>query len=280
MPAKLTPKQRQEIAIDKRPQQEIGQAYGISQKQVSVIKNDAPPAPNSYSVGDAVAFLNRLRRHKIPVKVVATSPPYNLGLKPRNGQSTNWAANALAEQGYPAHSDNQPRAKYVAGQRAMLDAALALVGNDGVVCWQHKPVHRNLGVMLHHDILDGYPLRQLVIWNRGSSNNHDASFAPPTYEYVAFIAGKAWKWQGAGYDESRHWGAVWDIAPAHSVNHEAPFPLELARRMVMAGNGDAVADPYAGSGTIGLAAKQLGVPFYLNDISRRCAYDFEDRMRR
>lgn len=274
--SKISPEQRQAIASDHRPVKDIVAEYGIKQAQVYRIKAAAIPTPDSYSVGDATAFLNRLRRHKIPVGVVATSPPYNFGYRRRHDDG-NWKASVLWQQGYSAHNDNLPRARYVAGQQAMLTAALELVGDDGVVCYQHKPMHRNLTVNMQTDILDGFPVRQIVIWNRGSSNNHEAAFAPPSYEFVAFIAGRRWKWQGQGFEESRQWGAVWNIPPATGNPHEAPFPLELARRMILAGNGGAVADPYAGSGTIGYAAQELGIPFYLNDISRRYAYDFLER---
>ena len=274
--SKLTQLQRLAIAGDTRPQREIAAAYGISQPAVGKIKGKAIIQPNSYSVGDAVEFLRRLGRQGVDIGVVATSPPYNHGLRPRNG-STNWQASKLAQQGYPADNDNLPRAEYVRRQRAFLDAALKLVGDGGVICYQHKPVHRKLQVNLQQDILDGYPLRQLIIWDRGSSNNHDSSLYPPSYEFVAIIAGKRWRLTGDSYDAARQWGAVWKIPPASGNDHEAPFPLELARRMVLAGNGRAVADPYAGSGTVGHAAAALGIDFYLNDISRRYAYDFSER---
>ena len=275
--SKLTVEQRQAIASDGRSVSDIVAEYGIGQAQVYRIKAAAIPTPNSYSVGDAVAFLKRLRRHKVPVSVVATSPPYNLGLKPRRGSDTNWKSNALAEKdGYITVGDNLPRGKYVQQQRDMLTAALALVGDDGVVCYQHKPVHRKLQVNMQQDILADFPMRQLIIWDRGSSNNHDASLFAPSYEFVAVLAGRKWKLRGEWYDASRAWNAVWRIPPGEHNEHAAPFPMELARRMVSAGNGGAVADPYAGSGTIGRAARDLGVTFYLNDISSAYAETFKE----
>ena len=273
--SQFTRKQRVAIALDPRTQSEIGAELGVTQKHISKIQSETI-IPNSYSVGDAVAFLDKLRRQSVPVAGVATSPPYNLGLKPRNGD-TNWQANRLAQEGYSAHNDNLPRAEYVRRQREFLDAAVKLVGVAGVVCYQHKPVHRNLQVNLQMDILEGYPLRQLIIWDRGSSNNHDNSLVPPSYEFIAIIAGKKWKLTGEAYAESRKWGAVWRIPPENGTEHEAPFPLELARRMVMLANGGPVVDPYAGSGTVGKAAINLGVEFYLNDVSRRFSHDFNER---
>ena len=43
---------------------------------------------------------------------------------------------------------------------------------------------------------------------------------------------------------------VWDMTPANN-GHEAPFPLELPEKCVLASTeeGDWVLDPFAGSGT-------------------------------
>ena len=46
----------------------------------------------------------------------------------------------------------------------------------------------------------------------------------------------------------------------------APFPLKLVIRMAKLNDGP-LADPFAGSGTMGLVAISINVPFYLNDLS-------------
>ena len=53
---------------------------------------------------------------------------------------------------------------------------------------------------------------------------------------------------------------VWNIPPARREGHPAPFPVELARRCVRLSTwpGETVLDPFAGSGTTLLAARQLG----------------------
>ena len=144
---------------------------------------------------------------------------------------------------------------------------------------QHQPIHRNLRVDMQHDILKGFPLRQTLIWNRGSSAIvYQNSICPPTYATVNLIAGRRWKLRGDAYKASRRWGAVWHIPPETGANpHPAPFPVALAERMVIAGNGGAVADPYAGSGTTGIAAHRLGVPFYLGDLATAYEQQFYDR---
>lgn len=253
---------------------------------------DAPPAPNSYTAGiDAVAFLESLRAARIEVGAVITSPPYNLRLRTqrkspppgnrnrKGGRAVAWQHSRLAESGWDdAGSDDLPQPVYIEQQRAMIAAALALVGDDGVVCYQHQPIHRNGRVDLQTAILDGFPLRQLVIWDRGSSPVQTPSFCPPSYAYIAFIAGRRWQWTGDGRALKARWGAVWRITPETGANpHPAPFPVALAERMVHASGGRPVADPYAGSGTTGIAAHRVGVPFYLGDLATAYQQQFEQR---
>jgi site-specific DNA-methyltransferase (adenine-specific) len=56
--------------------------------------------------------------------------------------------------------------------------------------------------------------------------------------------------------------SVWDILPesAKRVGHPAPFPVELAARVIQLYSyvGDIVLDPFLGSGTTAVAAVQHG----------------------
>ena len=271
----MTPDQ---IRADRRDWDSIAAEADLDAAEVERIKRgDAPPTPSSYILGDALAVMRQLPPGGKAVQGVVTSPPYNLGLKPRSGQGTNWRGNRLANEGYAGHEDSMPRDEYVEWQRSIIAAGLALVGDAGVVLWQHKPVHRGKAVLEHHDILEGFPLRQRIIWDRGSTNNHDATLVPPSYEFVAVLAGPNWRLADIAYKESRTWGAVWRIPP-EANDHEAPFPMELAQRMVLMVDG-AVLDPFAGSGTVGLAALTQGKDYYLVDCAERNRDMFEERLK-
>ena len=76
---------------------------------------------------------------------------------------------------------------------------------------------------------------------------------------------------------------LWPVAPesAQRIGHPAPFPVELAERLIRLYGypGCHVVDPFAGSGTVGVAAQSLGCRATLVDIdagycalaARRCA---------
>ncbi len=60
---------------------------------------------------------------------------------------------------------------------------------------------------------------------------------------------------------------VWKIDPAFDRVHTAVFPLELCNRVISfySYKGDLVFDPFAGSGTLGRAAMNLGRYFFLTE---------------
>jgi len=64
---------------------------------------------------------------------------------------------------------------------------------------------------------------------------------------------------------------VWRIPPGHHKNHPAVFPDELVKRLVRyySFKGDLVLDPFAGSGTVGRIASELGRRFLLIDNDPR-----------
>ena len=152
------------------------------------------PATNSYQVSDAIAFLKSLPSGF--VRGIATSPPYNKGFNGRGGANSNWPRSKLMENNYDLHDDNLPLAMYVAWQRQFLDEAVRVVGDDGVVLYNIGRRIKELSEDRREAIVAGFPVRQTIIWNRGSSNNQGGrvpSIFPPLYELIYVIAGKNWR---------------------------------------------------------------------------------------
>lgn len=60
---------------------------------------------------------------------------------------------------------------------------------------------------------------------------------------------------------------VWRIDPTYDKHHSAVFPVELCRRVIQfySFKGDLVFDPFAGSGTMGIAAIALERYFFLTE---------------
>ena len=204
--------------------------------------------------------------------VVVTSPPYNVGV------------------GYDGddHGDALPWPKYwamamgaavrmaralVPGGRAWVNTAVSVPANDG---------QRKQRVMLGHlwaAALEtaGLDLVDQVAWQsaRGAGTAWGSWQSPAgpnlrgDYEVLTVACRDRWERRSPpGYEGWRDtlgdWPAlcstVWQIAPARRDGHPAPMPVEVARRAIRLSTwpGETVLDPFAGSGTTLLAARQLG----------------------
>lgn len=251
---------------------------GRSQDAASVIPKCRELPASSYSIGDAIESVKKLKT--VGVAGIVTSPPYNKSFRGRGKKpGSNWKNSKLMADNYSHFDDNLPEDEYIKWQRKFLTAAVDCVGDDGVVIYNIGRRIKNLHEDRREAILNGFPVRQTVIWNRGSSLNQGGkrpTILPPIYELIYIIAGKNWRLPKRYVAEMRFWGDVWHITPEMRNPHPAPFPLELAIRMAKLVDGP-IADPFAGSGTIGIAASEVGLPFYLNDLSPEYKQMFQAR---
>ena len=255
------------IRADRRSDRLIAADYGVSQNCINRIRRrqtyrhvpEAPgtPEPNSYTTGvDAAEFLRRMPRGLLTA--VVCRPP---------GQ-------AEPDQQEPNPRDNRiPPDEYIAQRREFLQQALDAVGGpagSGCVVYQHAPTIGNCRMQHHHEhILHDLPVRQHIIWAKpGTTNPGEPTKAclPRTWEYVTLIAGDRWELPPS----YRHRPAtdVWHIASKPADRHQQAFPVQLAAAMLtLCPEQGAVCDPFAGAGTVGIAASRMGKTFYLADRS-------------
>ena len=132
---------------------------------------------------------------------------------------------------------------------------------------------------------DGWYLRSDIIWHKTNALPHSVKDRPvSSYEHI-FLLAKSKRYYfdhtaleepvaesskqryNRGYEslpmpETRRGRDIWSIptSPLRNVAHFATFPVELARRCILAGSrpGDVVLDPFIGSGTTGIAALMNG----------------------
>lgn len=191
------------------------------------------------------------------VDLVVTSPPYNLrnstghGMKKPGGM---WKSCELAINGYDAYNDNMPYDEYIQWQRDCLTEMMRLIPDTGAIFYNHKWRVQGGLIQDRHEILEGFPVRQIIIWRRNGGINFNDSYFLPTYEVIYLIAKPNFKLvHGANA-----YGDVWDIPQETKNEHPAPFPLKLVERCISSTNAKVVLDPFMGSGTTALAAKILG----------------------
>ena len=237
--------------------------------------------PDPLQRKDNLAFLHDLSQHGVSVKLVVTSPPYNLG------------------KGYEARTSLEA---YVEAQRRVIAQCVRVLHPRGSLCWQVGnyvangeiapldtllyPVFRDQGLKLRNRIVwhFGHGLHctkrlsgryeTINWWTRGDDYtwNLDSIRVPSKYPHKRHFKGpNAGKLSGnpKGKNPSDVWSFpnVKNNHPEKTI-HPCQFPVELAERLVlsMTDPGDAVLDPYMGVGSTVIAALMHGRAAYGCDI--------------
>lgn len=206
--------------------------------------------------GDCVDVMNKMDAESI--RVIVTSPPYNLknstGNGMKDGRGGKWS-NAALMKGYDNHDDTMPHDKYVAWQRKCLTAMMRVLRDDGAIFYNHKWRVQDGLLQDRQDIVSGFPVRQIIIWQRNGGINFNAGYFLPTYEVIYLIAKPKFKLAA----KANALGDVWTIPQEKKNPHPAPFPLELAQRCIESVGHGPVLDPFLGSGTTAVAAEHLNL---------------------
>ena len=207
---------------------------------------------NRIHEGDCLKLMLEMPQHSVPL--IVTSPPYNLGASSGNGPRLS----------YNHHDDCMSHGEYVGWQRECLAAMLDLIAPGGAIFYNHKTRVQGGLMQSRWDILDGFPVRQEIIWKRCGAVNHNSSYFMPNTERIYLIAPddrlKITK-------EYRRLGEVWEIPQDNKNQYPGSFPLELAQQCIGGIDADVVLDPFVGSGTTALAAIQEGRSYIGIDIS-------------
>lgn len=203
------------------------------------------------------------------VKLVVTSPPYNIGKE------------------YEAKLD---LAEYQSQQRQVIAECVRILTDDGSLCWQVGNYVNN-GEIIPLDIIlfpifasFNLALRNRIIWHFGHglhaarrfsgryevilwftksdqyTFNLDAVRLPQKYPNKKHFKG-AKKGQLSGHPAGKNPGDAWEIPNVKAnhvekTSHPCQFPVELIERLVLAltNEGDWILDPFLGAGTTAIAA--------------------------
>lgn len=206
--------------------------------------------------GDCINVMSTLPEKS--VRAIVTSPPYNLknstGNGMKDGRGGKWS-NAALLNGYDTHEDAMPHDEYVRWQRNCLAAMMRILQEDGAIFYNHKWRVQNGLLQNRHDIVNGFPVRQVIIWQRNGGINFNRGYFLPTYEVIYLIAKPKFRLAPG----ANAMGDVWSIPQEKNNPHPAPFPLELAKRCIESVGEGPVLDPFLGSGTTAIAAQLLDI---------------------
>jgi len=142
---------------------------------------------------------------------------------------------------------------------------MRLLREDGAIFYNHKTRVQAGLLQDRYDILDEFPVRQCIIWQRDGGINFNPGYFLPTYEVIYLICKPKFKLA----PKANALGDVWRIPQESKDNkHPAPFPVELAQRCISSTNAQVILDPFMGSGSTALAAEALGRDWIGIDISK------------
>lgn len=221
---------------------------------------------NNIICGDCLEVMKDIPDQTIDL--VVTSPPYNLNIRKTFNNTADWKgkwnSSKLQSSGYDTHNDYMPEDKYVSWQNNVLKESFRLIKDTGAIFYNHKWRVQNGIYQQRLDIIEGLPLRQIIIWKKAGGINFNEGYFLPTYEVIYILAKPKFKLP----PKINRFGDVWEITQERGSWHPAPFPIELASRCIQATTGDLILDPFSGSGTVALAAKKLKKSYIGIDISK------------
>ncbi len=211
--------------------------------------------------------------------LVVTSPPYNIknstgnGLK--DGRGGKWANAALID-GYSTYDDCMPYDEYIQWQRNCLAEMVRLLKDDGAIFYNHKwRVQAGL-LQDRKEIIDGFPVRQIIIWRRAGGINFNPGYFLPTFEVIYLIAKKDFKLA----PKANAHGDIWEIPQEMKNPHPAPFPVALIDQIISSTNANIILDPFMGSGTTAISAIKNGRKYIGIELSPEYVEMAQERIRR
>ena len=230
------------------------------------------------------------------IDCIVTSPPYNKrGLCQGRRQQY--------EIRYDTYDDNMNEVEYQQWQCDLLNEMHRVLKPNGSIFYNHKDRRfQRRDYPPEEFILRSHvTIYQTIIWDRGSTANQNAAFFRPNQEKLFWLtksSSSAPKFYRHRLPENFK-SSIWRIKPDRTNRHPAPFPSLLAEICILATtnegsldtsvlvevtfalslSGDLVLDPFAGSGSTLLAAKNLDRSYLGFDLSRNYRTMFQQRIR-
>src|SRR3990167_10933314 len=214
--------------------------------------------------GDVLETLRQMPDESIDL--IVTSPPYNLknstGNGMKDGRGGKWA-NAALQNGYSHYDDCMPHDEYVKWQRNCLIEMMRLIPETGAIFYNHKWRVQDGLLQDRQDIVNGFPVRQIIVWKRKGGLNFNAGYFLPTYEVIYLIPKPKFKLA----PKANAFGDIWEFTQEMNNDHPAAFPVSLIDRIVSSTNAKVILDPFIGSGTTAISAINFGRNYIGIDIS-------------
>ena len=208
---------------------------------------------------EAVTLLGDMGEGGVPL--IVTDPPYGIGYHSNHYKGKNPHAPI-------AHDWNFQIGDFLrAAERVLVDGGAMYLFSR----WDVYPL------WYPHIEVSGLKLKTVIVWkkNNWSAGDLQGCFGNQ-YEQILFLV------KGRHLLRGYRWPNVWefDRIPAGDLLHPAQKPVALLQRAIESSSdeGDTVLDPFAGSGSTGVAARQAGRGFLCADVDPRMVRLMRERI--
>ena len=209
------------------------------------------------------------------VNMIFTSPPYNMNLRVLKGKYVSRCRNKNHSKEfstkYENYNDDLPMEDYYQFQREFISEALRI---SDLLFYNIQLITGNKVALLKLMGLFADKIKDIIIWDKvnGQPAMH-TGVMNSRYEFIiVFASEKAYNRQ---FDicnfERGTFDNVLRIKTEKNTNNKAAFPLELAKIIIsnFSKEKDVILDAFMGSGTTGIACRQLDRDFIGIEIDER-----------
>ena len=284
----MTPTKTSSFGVSKREAHDASPFYSRRMVQPAVKTRVGARKSKQSSEADWIdrCFCASSEHMPIPKDSVAlafTSPPYNVGKDYDADLNLAEYLDLIQRVGREVYRTLLPGGRYVIN--------VANLGRKPYI-----PMHAHF-YRLHESI--GFLPMGEIIWQKGKGASSSCAWGSwrsahsprlrDIHEYLLVFAKGSYSRADKGVSDIgdaeflQSTLSIWQIKPesAKKIGHPAPFPLELARRVIRLYSyvGDVVLDPFMGSGTTCVAAKELGRHYVGFDIKSDYCKLAEKRLR-
>ncbi|MDA9636323.1 site-specific DNA-methyltransferase [SAR86 cluster bacterium] len=233
---------------------------------------------------DCLSTLKKMKDDS--VDVVITSPPYNMNLRIRNGKYCSRQIVKEISTKYTEFSDNLPIDEYNEFHTNVLKELLRVSNlifyNIQIVTGSKRSIFKMIGEFSEN-------LKEIIVWDKGNGQPAMQQQVLNRRTELILVFEKDYpisrQFRKRGEFKRGTLDDLWLIKRGKKVggeNHGAVFPEELVSTILenFSKEDDIIYDPFMGTGTTAVVAKQLNRKFIGSEISQRYIEIAEERLKK
>jgi len=232
---------------------------------------------------DCLSTLKKMKDNSIDL--VITSPPYNMNLRIRNGKYCSRQIVKEISTKYTEFSDNLPIDEYNKLHsdvlRELLRVSDLIFYNIQIVTGSKRSIFKMIGEFADN-------LKDIIVWDKGYGQPAMQNQVLNRRTELILVFEKDYpisrQFRKRGKFARGKLDDIWEIKRERSKgeSHGAIFPQELVSTILenFSEEGDIIYDPFMGTGTTAVVAKQLKRKFIGSEISQKYIDIAEERIKK